>query len=182
MVVVVSDGGSGVFTVDVTVVEPAPILSYNPVSYDFGSMLEGETDSTSFDIWNSGTETLTYSLSESCSWVSISPTDGDSTGEHDSISVDISTSGLSVGAYSCDIGISSDGGSGIFRVFLTVISGGSENLDQEQDQSNNNYLVYNSRWLGQSFKPSLDTLSKVLTGLSLILMILMLLLGIHIIL
>jgi len=42
-----------------------PILAYSPSSHDFGDMLEGQTDSTTFEIWNSGTGTLTYSLSES---------------------------------------------------------------------------------------------------------------------
>ena len=58
-----SDGGCGTFTVSVTVA--VPVLSYNPSSYDFGSVGEGYTGSTSFEIWNSGTGTLTYSVSES---------------------------------------------------------------------------------------------------------------------
>ena len=93
--------------------QPVPELSYNPSSYDFGSMLEGETAGTSFDIWNSGTGTLSYSLSESCGWVTVSPDVGDSVGEYDSISVDVNTVGLSPDVYSCDIGISSNGGSGV---------------------------------------------------------------------
>jgi C1A family cysteine protease len=59
---------------------PVPLLTYNPMSCNFGSMLEGETDSTVFEIWNSGAGTLTYSLSEDCSWVELSSTGGDSTG------------------------------------------------------------------------------------------------------
>jgi C1A family cysteine protease len=57
-------------------IEPTPLLSYNPNSFDFGLMLEGQTDSTTFDIWNSGSGTLTYSLSKSCGWITINPTSG----------------------------------------------------------------------------------------------------------
>ncbi len=85
-------------------------------------MLEGQVDSTTFDIWNSGTGTLTYSLSESCGWVTVTPTGGTSTGETDTITVNIDTTGLSVGVHTCDITITSDGGSGTFTVQVTVVA------------------------------------------------------------
>ena len=91
----------------------------------------------------------------------MSPGGGDSTGEHDVVTVTVDTTGLAVGSYHCDVDISSDGGSGVFGVDLTVIPSGSYILDQEQDQSGYSYACYNSRWLGQSFIPTLDTLSKV---------------------
>jgi len=116
-----SDGGSSTFGVSVNVVEETPILSRSPSSYDFGDMLEDRTADTSFEIWNSGEGTLTYSLSESCSWVSVSPTGGSSTGEHDTITVSVDTTGLSLGSHSCTIDISSDGGSSTFGVSVTVI-------------------------------------------------------------
>jgi len=77
-----------------TITVPCPELSYSPASHDFGDKCEGVTDSTTFEIWNSGTGTLTYSFSESCSWVvEVNPTSGSSTGEHDTITVDIDTTG-----------------------------------------------------------------------------------------
>ena len=118
---ITSNGGSGTFTVQVNIVAGA-ILSYSPTSHDFGSMLAGQTDSTTFDIWNSGTGTLTYSLSESCGWVTVTPTGGTSTGEHDTITVNIDTTGLSVGVHTCDITITSDGGSGTFTVQVTIVA------------------------------------------------------------
>jgi hypothetical protein len=54
-------------TEDLTI-NPGPELSYSPESHDFCDMCEGETDNTTFEIWNSGTDTLTYSLSETCDW------------------------------------------------------------------------------------------------------------------
>ncbi|MHA1431032.1 MAG: COG1470 family protein, partial [Candidatus Freyarchaeota archaeon] len=98
-----------------------PRLSYSPSSHNFGDEYEGGTGSTTFEIWNSGTGTLTYSLDESCGWVSVHPTSGSSTGEHDTITVGIDTTGLSEGIHSCTISISSNGGSGAFVVTVNVL-------------------------------------------------------------
>ncbi|UCB57888.1 MAG: hypothetical protein JSV67_04575, partial [Thermoplasmatales archaeon] len=156
-----SDGGSGVFGVDLEVVDPTPILSYSPTFYDFGDMQEGELGSTVFDIWNSGTSTLTYSLSESCSWVDVSPSGGDSSGEHDTIVVDVDTSGLGVGVYHCDISISSNGGSGVFSVDVNVILEPVDTLDQEQLLHTNDFSLFLNRYAAQSFIPQLDVLTRV---------------------
>ena len=96
------------------------VLSYAPTSHNFGYKYEGENDSRTFEIWNAGTETLEYALIESCDWVIIDPPNGNSTGEHDTITIDIDTTGLSLGSYSCDTSISSNGGDGTFRVTVTV--------------------------------------------------------------
>jgi hypothetical protein len=100
---------------------PCQELLYSPATHDFGDMCEGETDSTTFEIWNCGTGTLTYSLNETCGWVEVNPTSGSSTGEHDTITVDIDTTGLSEGSHTCDISISSNGGSGTFTVTVNVV-------------------------------------------------------------
>jgi len=120
---ITSNGGSGTFTVEVNIVSAPtePVLSYSPTSHNFGDMLEGQTDSTTFEIWNSGTGTLSYSLSESCSWVSVTPSGGSSNGEHDTMTVNIDTTGLSLGHYSCDISITSNGGSGTFTVEVNIV-------------------------------------------------------------
>jgi hypothetical protein len=154
-----SDGGSGTFTVYVNIVTVIPVLSYNPISYSFGNMLAGQTASSSFQIWNSGTGTLTYSLSESATWLTISPTSGSSTGEYDTITVNVDTTGLSVGLYTHPISITSDGGSGTFTVDVTVVAP-TEVLDQQQTQFNNNFALYLTRWVGQSFIPTVTTLTR----------------------
>jgi hypothetical protein len=117
-----SNGGSGTFTVYVTVIEPKPALCYNPSDWYLGDMLAGQTSVISFWIRNSGTGTLIYNLSESSSWVVVTPTSGDSTGEKDTITVSIDTTGLSPGSYSCPIDIFCNAGSGTFTVYVTVIS------------------------------------------------------------
>jgi hypothetical protein len=98
-----------------------PSLSVSPSSHDYGDKCEGETDNTTFEIWNSGTGTLTYSLSETCDWLDVNPASGSSTGEHDTITVDINTTGLSEGTHTCDITISSNDGTGTFTVTVNVV-------------------------------------------------------------
>ena len=100
-----------------------PILSFNPVSHDFGIMDEGETDTSSFEIWNDGSDILSYNIIESCSWLNVNPTSGDSTGEHDIINIDVYTAGLSDGFYSYDININTNAGDDVFTVNLIVCSG-----------------------------------------------------------
>jgi len=117
-----SNDGGGTFTVTVTVVPcEEPVLSFSPASQDFDNKCEGVTDSATFELWNSGTGTLTYSLSESCGWLDVHPTGGSSTGEHYTITVDIDTTGLSEGSHTCDITINSNGGSGTFTVTVNVV-------------------------------------------------------------
>jgi uncharacterized repeat protein (TIGR01451 family) len=97
-----------------------PILEFDPSSYNFGDMNGGEIDSFEFDIWNKGNDTLTYSLSEDCSWLEISPNNGNSSGEHDLIAVDINTTGLSQGLHSSEIQITSNGGIGVFIASVNI--------------------------------------------------------------
>jgi hypothetical protein len=98
-----------------------PTLSISRSSHDYGDMREGETDNTTFELWNSGTGTLTYSRSETCSWVGVNPTSGSSTGEQDTITVDIDTTGLSEGSHTCDISINSNDRTGTFTVTVKVV-------------------------------------------------------------
>ncbi len=97
-------------------------LSFYPRSHDFGDVCKGQTGSVTFDIWNSGTGILSYSLSKICNWVDMSSTSGSSTGEHDTITVNIDTTSLSLGEHRCNIPITSNEGSGIFTIEVNVIS------------------------------------------------------------
>jgi len=123
-----SDGGNGIFGVDLKIAggSNGPDLSFYPKSHDFGYMKEGEEDSTSFEIWNGGSDTLTYELSESVSWITnINPSSGESSGERDEITVTIDTSGLSSGeSYHEKINIKSNGDDDEFDVYVEI----AENL------------------------------------------------------
>jgi VCBS repeat-containing protein len=136
------------------------ILAYYPTFHNFGDMVEGETASTTFEIWNDGTGVLNYTLTESCDWVDVNPTSGSSTGEHDTITVTIDTTGLAPGPYECHIYIDSNGGTGVFTVYV-VVTTVSEEVDQEQTQDGYNFVTYGGRWGAQSFTPTIKTLTRV---------------------
>jgi hypothetical protein len=135
------------------------------MSYDAGTMGLNETASTSFDIWNDGIGVLTYSLSESCEWIFIDPVSGDSTGEHDSITVDFNTTGLALGSHHYDILIDSDGGSGVFGVDVYIVSNSTEVPDVNQPLYDRGFPVRHALdgdWAGaQSFTPTLGMISSV---------------------
>ena len=97
-------------------------LCYYPRSYDFGYKRPGEKDSTSFEIWAccGCVGSITYALHENCSWVEAHPTSGFSSGEKDKIKVDIDTTDLSEGSYSCPVWIKSNSGDGLFTVTVKV--------------------------------------------------------------
>ncbi|MHC4092077.1 MAG: choice-of-anchor D domain-containing protein, partial [Planctomycetota bacterium] len=77
------------------------------------SCYEGENaPSQSFEVWNGGTGTLTYDISDDVSWLDCDPDHGTSNGEHDRIDVDYSTSSLSTGDYSATITIEADDADG----------------------------------------------------------------------
>jgi len=147
----------------ITVITDGPLLAYNPVSYNAGTHSQGDTDQTSFEIWNDNEDTLDYSLTESCSWVEVSPLTGDSTGEHDTITIDIDTTGLATGSHQCDIAISSNGGNETFSVYLYIVDG-NENIYIDQDTFDRGFPIRyaaDGAWgAAQSFTPNVDTLTR----------------------
>ena len=84
--------------------QPGISLSPSPLS---SSCFEGsDASDQSFDVWNSGGGTLSYSISDNAAWLSCTPTSGTSTGEQDTITVTYATSSLLSGSYSATITIS----------------------------------------------------------------------------
>lgn len=103
-----------------------PILSYTPTSYDFGETYNGYTDSTNITIWNSGTGVLAYYLEPDCTWITVDPEEGFSSGEEDTITVTLDALGLQPGDYECTITIYSNGGTDTFMVYVTIIESNQE--------------------------------------------------------
>jgi rhodanese-related sulfurtransferase len=102
--------------------QPLALLAYYPVSHDFGDVKKGETNSTTFEIWNAGCCSVLYELYENEEWIQVTPTEGQTTGEHDIITVIIETSNLTYGLHTSNITISSNAGNGNFTVTVKVIS------------------------------------------------------------
>ncbi|MBN2600084.1 MAG: hypothetical protein JXA75_06045 [Candidatus Thermoplasmatota archaeon] len=115
-------GGDGIFTVSVNVrPHTYPSLAFSPQTTYFGMIPENVTEITTFDIWNSGSGTLTYSLYSDAAWAEVTPSSGSSQGEHDTITVTITTAGMTPGeTYQCYIHINSNGGDQVFFVWFII--------------------------------------------------------------
>jgi len=90
----------------------APVISFSPKSLSFTA---GEEDSNpaneTLEIWNSGVDTLHWTLSDDAAWLSENPTSGSSTGERDTVVLSVDITGMSDGAYSTSITITASGAS-----------------------------------------------------------------------
>ena len=160
-IVIDSNDGSGIFSIFVNIVEFAPELSYNPISHNFGEIMMGNPGHTQFEIWNSGSGELGYSLFPDCGWVEVNPSRGNSFGEHDIINVDVDTTGLELGLHTCNVEIDSNGGTETYTVQIIVIPMVIDELDQIQSHRDNYFNIYNDRWGAQSFIPTMNTLTRV---------------------
>ena len=91
---------------------PAPTIAFSPESFSFTATEGGANPAAqTLEIWNSGEEgsTLDWSVSDDAAWLSLSPTSGSSTGEHDAVTVSVDMSGMSASDYSAAIAISAEG-------------------------------------------------------------------------
>jgi hypothetical protein len=100
-----------------------PALSRSPASLSTSCTQGSNASRQSFQVSNSGSGTLSYSITDNASWLSCSPTSGTSTGESDTIAVSYNTSRLAVGTYSATISVTAAGASNSIQtipVSLTV--------------------------------------------------------------
>jgi len=88
---------------------PAPEMSFKPGRLSFTAVEGGPTHAVEMlEIWNSGVDTLDWSLSDDAAWLSEDPTSGSSIGEHDTVDVSVDIAGMSVGDYSTNITITAE--------------------------------------------------------------------------
>jgi len=84
-----------------------PTIAFSPSSLSFSAQEGGaKPPSQTLRIWNSGGGTLSWSLSESATWLSLSPTSGASAGETDSITALVDIYGMYARNYAATITIS----------------------------------------------------------------------------
>jgi len=151
---VTSNGGNKNVSISIQV---EPQISVTPTSLTNSCQEGNNASSQSFEVWNSGDGTLSYSISDNATWLSCSPISGTSTGEQDTITVNYSTSGLSDGNYSAEITISDPNASNspqTIQVNLTVIpepepticlnpTSLSPSCEEGEDASSQNFQVWN---------------------------------------
>ncbi|MEK6677053.1 MAG: PKD domain-containing protein [Planctomycetota bacterium] len=105
----------------VTIQTSGAALSVSTTSLSFGSSTTNQT----FAVWNSGSGTLNYTVSDNAAWLSTSPNSGSSTGEQDTINVTVSRTGLADGLYQGQITVTPSSGALVtVLVTLTVGTGG----------------------------------------------------------
>ncbi len=85
------------------------VIGYAPDSFSFHCSFAGPPPpGQQLEVWNAGYDSLMYyHLSEDASWLTISPTSGWSSGEHDVIQLSVDPSGLGPGSYPATITITS---------------------------------------------------------------------------
>jgi len=94
------------------------VLQVSPTSLTFNMTQNGSNPTVKLlNISNNGTGSLTWSASESISWLSLSSSSGTAPS---TIDVSINGSGLSAGTYTGQIAVSSNGGNQTVNVTLTV--------------------------------------------------------------
>lgn len=101
------------------------ILSFSPKTYNL-YLTNGENYTTTFSIWNSGTDTLIYNILENCNWINIYPTYGFCIEQPDTITVDIDTTYLSAGVHNCEISVKSNGGNESLNITISCINSESD--------------------------------------------------------
>lgn len=130
-------GGNQVTTVPVTLVvsggtttsplsstTPTSSILLNPVSLSFSGTAGGTAPlAKTINLTNPNGGTLTWSLTESASWLGLNVTSGTTTTEVDTISASVSTTGLVAGTYNTSINVAASGASNspqIIPVTLTL--------------------------------------------------------------
>jgi parallel beta-helix repeat protein len=101
-----------------------PDIAVSPSSLTHSCEFGEDAPQQTFYVWNSGTGTLSYSISDDTDWVECSPTSGTSASEADTITIDYDTSSLGAGDYSAIITIDDPGADNnpqYVTVLLTVI-------------------------------------------------------------
>jgi len=146
-------------TIPVTlVVRGYPEISISPSELTANCIETYDATSASFEIWNSGYETLNYNITtDSSNWISVVPDTGSSTGEHDTINVNYNTSGLAVGDHTGTITISDSSATNSpidLVVRLTVEAGTptidlstynlSQTIDEGNDGTSHVFTIQNS--------------------------------------
>ena len=122
ILITTNDCGTGVFNVTLNIVRhDTPWLSLYPQTCYFGKIPQNTIQTTTFDVWNSGTGTVVYAISSDNNWITASPQSGSTDGEHQTITVTIDTTGMTTGlTYNTCVHINSNGGNKIFYVWFII--------------------------------------------------------------
>ncbi|HIJ73007.1 MAG TPA: choice-of-anchor D domain-containing protein [Candidatus Hydrogenedentes bacterium] len=86
-----------------------PVLFVSPSSIDFGADPEDGVSET-FTVSNRGTGTLTWSITNIPSWLTVSPSSGSVTTQAQTVTITLNIDGVALGTYSQDLRVTSNDG------------------------------------------------------------------------
>lgn len=85
----------------------SPTIGYSPASFSFTATQGGSNpQDKSLSIWNAGSGTLSWSVSDDATWLSLSPVSGTNSGN---VTVSVNITGLTAGTYYATITIAATG-------------------------------------------------------------------------
>ncbi len=115
-----------------------PAITARPSSFSFiAEQGEPNPRSQTLSIWNSGNGMLSWSISDSAPWLSLSPTSGSSTGEVNDVAVSVDNISMSTGDYTAIITIAALSASNTPQtivVNLTINSSPVQEAEQVAEQ------------------------------------------------
>lgn len=117
-ITVTSSSGAETIPVTASASEPAKLF----VSFDNSLYFGSTTGMLYLVISNNGTEVLTWNITTSNNWISVSQNSGTTTTESDSVAVTVSRSGMATGNYEGNVSVTSNGGAVSKLVTMTVPS------------------------------------------------------------
>ncbi|MGA0334126.1 MAG: carbohydrate-binding protein [Kiritimatiellia bacterium] len=106
--------------IDIRLQATDPVLAWSPSALTANVRVGTSTVTRNLSIWNSGVNTLTYTVVGDQPWISIPSPNGSSTGETDSVQVQFDTSSMTEGQYTGTVTIQSNGTNGNQNVPVTV--------------------------------------------------------------
>jgi len=113
-----SDDESVTVTVE-DIEDQSPELSIDPdpLSFNFDTMNEGDTDSRIFSISNAGSGTLEWSITSIHPWIEVSPNTGTDSG---TVSIIVNSAGMDPGRHNGRITVESNGGNETGRISVYI--------------------------------------------------------------
>jgi len=128
--------------------QETPDLSFSPSSLTFAASVGGANpDDQTLEIWNAGSGYLNWVVSVNASWLGRTAAFGQSTGEHDALTISVDTSGLAGNIYNAGLTIhNNDSGENptVLPVTLTVVDKPDLVISEKHEEwSNLDTKMYN---------------------------------------
>jgi hypothetical protein len=138
-------------TVTVNVADPAATLSCSPISLTPKCNAGGYPANGSFAVRNGGGGAMSYTITDDQPWMYVTPEDGTSPGDSDTINISYDTSSLPVGTYTGTITIASDqADKSVLTINVTLSVFVPPDFDQDGDVDLNDYGFFQSCFNGPS--------------------------------